>query len=148
MYRDLPRNQNHTFSSSFNPSGDADNYYNWVCIGTCISRGIPRDLCKKGNLEGVKAALQRGVGVNTKEKTGKTGLVWAVEKGHNSVVALLLDTPNIDLNLKTSRGGNCALLQAVRSKNNEASLGRSFCIIGMQHLAASEHRVPNLRVID
>ena len=78
------------------------------------------DLCKKGNLEGVKAALQRGVGVNTKDKTGKTGLVWAVEKSHNSVVTLLLDTPNVDLNLKTSRGGNCALLQAVRSKNNEA----------------------------
>ena len=77
------------------------------------------ELCRDGDLEGVKDALQRGVDVNTKDKNGRTGLMQAVRNNHNSVVELLLNKPNIDLNLKSGRG-NCALLQAVRSKNNEA----------------------------
>ena len=53
-------------------------------------------LCKKGDLEGVKAALQCGGDVNTDEN-GWTGLMRAVHKNHNSVVELLLKTPNIAL---------------------------------------------------
>ena len=44
----------------------------------------------------------------------------AVRCSHNSVVALLLNTPNIDVNLKINKRGWCALREAVRSKNNEA----------------------------
>ena len=95
------------------------------------------DLCKVGELQEVKAALQRGVDVNTKGKDGDlekgesflerwsrcqhngwTGLIWAVENNHNSVVELLLNTPNIDFNL-TSVWGSCALHDAVRCNNNE-----------------------------
>ena len=75
------------------------------------------ELCRDGILEGVKDALQRGTDVNTKDKNGRTGLMQAVGNNHNSVVALLLNRPNIDVNLKSSLG-NCALLQAVRSKNS------------------------------
>jgi len=62
------------------------------------------DLCKKGNLEGVKAALQSGTDVNTTNEYGWTGLMWAVSNGHNSVVDLLLSTPNIDVNTKDEYG--------------------------------------------
>ena len=41
------------------------------------------DLCKEGDLEGVKAALKRGVNVNTKDDGGWTGLMLAVLFNHN-----------------------------------------------------------------
>ena len=66
------------------------------------------ELCRNGNLEGVKAALKSGTNVNTKNDYGQTGLIWAVRNNHNSVVDLLLSTPNIDVNLKDNKGG-CAL---------------------------------------
>ena len=75
------------------------------------------EFCKKGDLKEVKAALQRGDDVNTKDKYGCTGLIWAVINNHNSVVALLLKTPNIDVNC--SETGGCALHWAVTSENNE-----------------------------
>ena len=34
-------------------------------------------LCQEGDLEGMKACLQRGVNVNTKDEAGWTGLIWA-----------------------------------------------------------------------
>merc|ERR1711953_510545 len=74
--------------------------------------------CKDGDLEGVKAALQRGDDVNTKDEDGWTGLMFAVSRNHNSVAALLLKKPNIDVNLK-SESGFCALHCAVFSQNNE-----------------------------
>ena len=85
------------------------------------------ELCRFGDLEGVKAALQRGIDVNTKGEYGAygeyglqwTGLMWAVSENHNSVVELLLKTPNIDVNLKDGEGC-CALHLAVSSNNIEA----------------------------
>ena len=44
------------------------------------------ELCAKGNLEEVKAALQRGADVNTKDEHGWTGLMEAVFDNHNSVI--------------------------------------------------------------
>ena len=76
-------------------------------------------LCKNGDLEGVKALLQIGVDVNTKGEYGLTGLMWAVSKNHNSVVELLLNTPNIDVNLKSDDYW-CPLDLAVEYKNIEA----------------------------
>jgi len=71
------------------------------------------ELCKHGDLEGVKAALQSGADVNSEDEYGHTGLIWAVSNGHNSVVDLLLNTPNIDVN-------QSALYWAVEENNNEA----------------------------
>ena len=76
-------------------------------------------LCIDGDLEGVKQALgSDGADVNSKDWYGSTGLMWAVDINHNSVVDLMLATPNIDVNLKND-GGWCALHWAVRSQNNE-----------------------------
>ena len=73
--------------------------------------------------EGVKAALQRGDDVNTKDEHGDTGLIWASVWNHNSVIALFLSTPNIDVNLKNNQG-RCPLHFAAhderKTKNNEA----------------------------
>ena len=78
------------------------------------------ELWKEGDLEGVKSALQRGADVNSKNEYGYTGLMWAVNKNHNSVVSLLLKTPNTDVNQTNDRGWWCALHEAVRCQNNDA----------------------------
>jgi len=42
------------------------------------------ELCMKGDLEGVKAALKSGADVNTKDEEGWTGLMEAVRLKHNT----------------------------------------------------------------
>merc|ERR1711971_1155296 len=79
------------------------------------------ELCRYGELEGVKAALQAGADVNTKDKCGATGLIWAVFNNHNSVVDLLLKTPTIGVNWKNDEGW-CALHFAVIGKYNNEGL--------------------------
>ena len=92
------------------------------------------EFCQKGDLEGVRAALQSGADVNTKdEKYGFTGLSWAVGENHNSVVELLLDTSNIEVNQRNT-WGSCALHQAVWHKNIE----------GLKLLL----NVPNVNIVD
>ena len=59
------------------------------------------ELCKNGDLEGVKVALENGADVNSKNEYGQTGLMWMVHYNHNPVVELLLKRPNIDVNLKS-----------------------------------------------
>ena len=76
------------------------------------------EFCENGDLEGVKAALKNGADVNTKDEDDRTGLMRAVYKHHNSVVELLLKTPNIDVNQKDNYG-RCALHLAMETKNNE-----------------------------
>ena len=76
-------------------------------------------LCRAGDLEGVEAALQRGTDVNTKSDYGLTGLMHAVRHNCNSVVALLLKTPNIYVNQRDDYR-RCALHWAVTKENNEA----------------------------
>ena len=75
--------------------------------------------CKDGDLEGVKAALQSGADVNTKDECGWTGLMEAVARNYcdcdNSMVALLLSTPNIDVNLKDNNG-RTGLMWAVSNR--------------------------------
>ena len=74
------------------------------------------ELCKEGDLEGVKAALQSGAGVNRKEEIGFTGLMQAVF--NNSVVELLLETFSTILDDNMERESCwCALHLAVYSKN-------------------------------
>ena len=88
--------------------------------------------CFNGNLEGVRSALQSGVDVNTRDTwdsergrspgihhiypafvTGKTGLMWAMLRKHNSVVELLLGTPGIDINATNNKADQTALHMAM-----------------------------------
>ena len=70
------------------------------------------DLCRDGDLEGVRAALENGDNVNMKDEDDMTGLNRAVENNHSSVVALLLKTPNIEVNLKGHRAW-CKLYELI-----------------------------------
>ena len=56
-------------------------------------------LCKVGGLEEVRAALARGQEVNQTDAGGFTGLMRAAHKGHEAVVELLLQQPELDVNL-------------------------------------------------
>ena len=74
--------------------------------GWCLDQGQFLNSCETGDLEGVKAALERGVDVNIKFKnkfsklSNKTGLMWALLSNQNHIVEFLLSTPNIDVNCK------------------------------------------------
>ena len=84
----------------------------------------------------MKAALQSGADVNTRDEDeyGWPPLFWAVTKNckncrncqhQNTVISLLLSSPNIDVNLKTKNHGGCALHFALyklpeSSENNDA----------------------------
>ena len=76
-------------------------------------------LCEQGDLEGVKAALERGADVNATDENGQTGLMLALRNNHNSEVELLLKSPNIDVNQRDI-WGSCALHLAVSKRNIEA----------------------------
>ena len=54
-------------------------------------------LCEFGNLAEVREALASGEDVNSKDENNRTGLMLAVSGGHNNVVELLLDQPDVDL---------------------------------------------------
>ena len=54
------------------------------------------DLCSRGDLEGVRAALQRGFDVNSKWSR-QTGLMKALQKKHIAVISLLLEQEGIEL---------------------------------------------------
>ena len=54
-----------------------------------------------GNVEGVKEALQRGGDPNKISEIGRTALHAAASKGHQEVVAVLLEHPGVDPNVVT-----------------------------------------------
>ena len=77
------------------------------------------ELCEKGKLTEVRAALARGEDVNSKNGDNQTGLMWAVKRNHNSIVKLLLEQPTTDLNC-IDFDGKTALHHAATYDNVEA----------------------------
>ena len=75
-------------------------------------------LCLNGESENVKTAIDNGVDVNETDMANITGLMWALRRGHNNVVQLLLHHPEIDVN-KIDLDGNSGLHWAVSSDNYE-----------------------------
>ena len=81
--------------------------------------------CRKGDLEGVQAALQSGADVNSKNENGLTGLMMAVSGNHTAVARLLLEQEGIDISICDKYGqrhnyGESALHYAARfTKNSE-----------------------------
>ena len=61
-------------------------------------------LCKEGDLEGVKAALQRGADVNTRDNNGQSALHGAVRSSGIDALELLLSHTNIDVNIVDNKG--------------------------------------------
>ena len=75
-------------------------------------------LCEQGKLDEVKSALACGEDVNESGDVGVTGLMLAICNGYKSVVKLLLEHPDIEVNDK-SDDGRTALHYAVLVNNVE-----------------------------
>ena len=76
-------------------------------------------LCKEGDLEGVKAALQRGADVNTRDNKGQSALHGAVRSSCIDALELLLSHTNIDVNI-VGNDGESVVHHAVDKNNIEA----------------------------
>ena len=76
------------------------------------------DLCYRGDIEGVQAAIDNGADVNEGSDWVGTGLMWALNKSWNNVVQLLLNHPQIDVNI-VNPNGLCVLHYAVDRDNHE-----------------------------
>ena len=81
------------------------------------------DLCKYGELEAVQKAIVNGVDVNIVDSDvwGSTGLMCALNRGHNNVVKKLLQHPEIDVNRADNEGEN-ALHWAGMADNSEGMI--------------------------
>ena len=87
------------------------------------------DLCYRGDLEGVQAALQGGFHVNTKDRgVGETGLIWALHGGrlqladawkHTAVVRLLLEQEDVDVNISNDYGSTALHYAASHDETSE-----------------------------
>ena len=79
-------------------------------------KGKMLEACKSGETKVVQLLLERfnseESGLNSKDKIGMTGFMWACKEGHKDVVKLLLDhSERIDLNARDNRGWT-AFMQA------------------------------------
>ena len=79
-----------------------------------------RELCYNGKLDEVRAELARGGDVNDMDFAGITALQYAVIRGHNSIVKLLLEQPTVNTNDKDTIG-RTALHDAAFHNNAEGA---------------------------
>ena len=83
-------------------------------------------LCYEGDLEGVRAALQSGVDVNSKDEGGQTGLLrslmawrFVVKQKPIAVASLLLEQEDIDVNISDDFDQTALHFAAMLDRNNE-----------------------------
>lgn len=78
------------------------------------------DLCKKGNVDGIKAMMSSPeFNINQRSKAGKTGLMHAAKQGEKATVLQLVTTQGIEMNARDPKG-NTALHWALM--NNEKNI--------------------------
>jgi ankyrin repeat protein len=93
----------------------------------------------EGSTQMVKLLLSSGVDATEKDLAGRTGLSWAAERGHTSVVDLLLETDYLHLTFVDNcqrtplhyacAGGHLEIVSMILSRSPEASLmidGRDY----------------------
>ena len=76
-------------------------------------------MCHRGDLEGVRAALQSGVDVNSKGEDGYTGLMKALWNSHTAVTSLLMEQEGLDIDIVADYGQTALHFAAMLDKNNE-----------------------------
>ena len=81
------------------------------------------EMCYRGDIEAVQAAIDNGGDVNEENVVGSTGLECALIQSHNNVVQMLLQHPQIDVNRVDAIGaiGYSALHWAVHHDNHEGT---------------------------
>ena len=106
-------------------------------------------LCQNGDLEGVKAALLAGMDVNVVD-FGQTGLHMALKYNHNDVVQHLLNTENLNVNLKgpLAWGFWGALHAAVAGHNHEGLAMLLDCPDIQVNATDKYHRTPLWRAVE
>lgn len=62
------------------------------------------DAAKRGNKELVQECLDNAVSVNSLDKSGSTPLYWASHGGHDSIVKLLCNAPNMCISAQNKIG--------------------------------------------
>jgi len=68
------------------------------------------DVCKRGDVEGLRRLLKANCDVDKQDKYGNTGFIWACSNGHKEIVAMLLKANcNID---KQNKYGDTGLIEA------------------------------------
>ena len=81
------------------------------------------ELCRHGDIDLVQKAIEDGVDVNEEADEGfykgKTGLMLAIGFKHNSLVKLLLEHPDIEVNKVNKSDRCCALYMAVEAHNDQ-----------------------------
>jgi len=78
------------------------------------------ELCMNGDIEGARVALESGADLNTRSLEGKTPLMYALWNNQNSVVELLMQNDNVDVNCEDNAGAT-ALHHAVDIDNDEGA---------------------------
>ena len=66
----------------------------------------------------MKAAVAKGRDVNSRDKEGKTALMWSIITKHKKIAKFLLKQPGIDVNVKDADGQN-ALHVALENGDSE-----------------------------
>ncbi|GAA0170552.1 hypothetical protein LIER_24783 [Lithospermum erythrorhizon] len=71
--------------------------------GTQLQMDAIHSFAREGDEENLLKCIESGFSVNVKDSEGRTPLHWAVDRGHQSVVELLI-SKNSDLNIKDDEG--------------------------------------------
>ena len=97
-------------------------------------------LCHEGNLEGVRSYLTGGGDINRRGGNhGTTSLMVAARRGHNSVMALLMQQPELEVDLKDSQGQTA--LHYSCSGGNTVGLALLLAHPGLSSLNARDHKM-------
>ena len=76
--------------------------------------------CMNGDIEGARSVIESGADLNVRSPDGKTPLMYALWNNQNSVVELLMQNGNVDVNCEDNEGAT-ALHHAVDVDNGEGA---------------------------
>ena len=105
------------------------------------------ELCMNGDVEGARIALESGADLNSRSLEGKTPLMYALWNHQNSVVELLMQNDNVDVNCEDNDGAT-ALHHAV-DVDNETGARMLLADIRLQDINHKNRRglTPLMRAV-
>merc|ERR1719295_2277127 len=91
-----------------------------------------------GDIEGARIALESGADLNTRSLEGKTPLMYALWNHQNSVVALLMQNDNVDVNCEDN--DNATALHHAVDVDNETGARMLLADIRLQDINHKNNR--------